>query len=103
MTTSLTNGDYEKILNYYKIQIPKSKRILKSKAEDILSSKLCKCIKKVDPVNEARSIGICTKAVVNRKGFTRGNFKCKGKRSISLKKTTFTGVNPRKPPPITSC
>ena len=60
MTSSLTNADYEKILNYYKIPIPKSKRILKLKAEDILSSKLCRCIKKVDPVNEQRSIGICT-------------------------------------------
>ena len=87
MTSSLTNADYEKILNYYKIPIPKSKRILKLKAEDILSSKLCRCIKKVDPVNEQRSIGICTKTVVNRKGFTRGKFKCKGKRSISLTKT----------------
>ena len=87
MTPSLTNADYEKILNYYKIPIPKSKRILKLKAEDILSSKLCRCIKKVDHVNEARSIGICTKSVVNRKGFTRGKFKCKGKRSISLTKT----------------
>jgi hypothetical protein len=87
MTSSLTNADYEKILNYYKIPIPKSKRILKLKAEDILSSKLCRCIKKVDPVNEQRSIGICTKSVVNRKGFTRGKFKCKGKRSISLTKT----------------
>ena len=87
MTSSLTNADYEKILNYYKIPIPKSKRILKLKSEDILSSKLCRCIKKVDPVNEQRSIGICTKTVVNRKGFTRGKFKCKGKRSISLTKT----------------
>ena len=87
MTSSLTNADYEKILNYYKIPIPKSKRILKLKAEDILSSKLCRCIKKVDPVNEQRSIGICTKSVVNRKGFTRGKFKCMGKRSISLTKT----------------
>ena len=87
MTSSLTNGDYEKILNYYRIPIPKSRRILKLKAEDILSSKLCKCIKKVGPINEQRSIGICTKTVVNRKGFTRGKFKCKGKRSISLKKT----------------
>lgn len=87
MTSSLTIGDYEKILNYYKIPIPKSKRILKLKAEDILSSKLCKCIKKLDPVKEERSIGICTKTVVNRKGFTRGKFKCKGKRSISLTKT----------------
>ena len=87
MTTKITDGDYVKILSYYKIKIPKSKRILKSKAEDILSSKLCRCIQKVDPVNEGRSIGICTKSVLNKKGFTRGKFKCKGKRSISFTKT----------------
>ena len=96
MTTSLTNGDYEKILNYYKIPIPKSKRILKLKAEDILSSKLCKCIKKVDPVNEERSIGICTKTIFNRKGYTRGKITCKGRKSVSFYKTKKTRKNKKK-------
>jgi hypothetical protein len=91
--TNLTNNDYKKILEFYKETIPKSKRLLKLQAEKILTSKLCKCIKKVDKVNEARSIGICTKTVINNKGFTRGKFTCKKKQSIVLKKKTKTMKN----------
>ena len=88
--TNLTNNDYKKILDFYKLSIPKSKRLLKFKAEKIITSKLCKCIKKVDKVNEARSIGICTKTVINNKGFRRGKFTCKKKQSIILNKKTNT-------------
>jgi hypothetical protein len=89
----ITDDDYKKILEFYKISIPKSKRILKKKAEKILAIKLCRCIKKVDIENEARSIGICTKTVLNRKGLTRGKFKCKGKQSVSFSKTRKTRKN----------
>jgi hypothetical protein len=82
----ITDEDYQKILEFYKISIPKSKRILKKKAEKILSIKLCRCIKKVGVENEARSVGICTKTVLNRKGLTRGKFKCKGKQTVSFSK-----------------
>lgn len=82
----LTNKDYKQILDYYNKPIPKSNRLLKINAEKILAEKLCKCIKKIDPVNESKSIGICTKTVLNRKGYTRGRFQCKKKRSITLKK-----------------
>ena len=75
----VTNSDYKKILEYYKIPIPKSNRLLKTKAEHILATKLCRCIKKVGLENESRSIGICTKSIFNRKGYTRGKFKCKSK------------------------
>ena len=85
--TELTNYDYKQILEYYNKPIPKSSRLLKKTAEKILSNKLCRCIKKIEPKNEARSIGICTKTVLNNKGYTRGRFKCKGKRAITLKKT----------------
>jgi hypothetical protein len=84
--SELTNNDYKVILEYYNKQIPKSNRLLKKRAEQILANKLCKCIKKVEPTNEARSIGICTKSILNNKGYTRGKFKCKGKRAITLKK-----------------
>ena len=84
--TELTNKDYMNILEYYKKTIPKSKRLLKIEAENLLASKLCKCIKKIDPSNESKSIGICTKSVINRKGFSRGKFTCKGKHSIQIKK-----------------
>jgi hypothetical protein len=87
----LHNEDYIDILNYYKIPVPKSKRLLQIEAEKILSSKLCKCIKKVNavskPENEARAIGICTKTIFNNKGYTRGKFKCKGKRYVKFNKT----------------
>jgi len=87
----LHNEDYTDILNYYKIPVPKSKRLLQIEAEKILASKLCKCIKKVSavskPENEARAIGICTKTIFNNKGYTRGKFKCKGKRYVKYNKT----------------
>ena len=84
--TELNKNDYKQILEYYKKEIPKSESLLKKKAEKILSEKLCKCIKKLDPVHEARSVGICTKNILNRKGLTRGKFQCKGKRSITIRK-----------------
>ena len=88
----LTNNDYIKILEYYKKSIPKSKRLLKMQAEKILSAKLCRCIKKLDPTNEARSIGICTKTIFVNKGLARGKFNCKGKTSIKItkKRNNFT-------------
>lgn len=82
----LSNDEYVKILEFYKIQIPDSKKQLKMEAEKILAEKLCKCIKKVDPVNEARSIGICTRSIFNKRGLTRGRFKCKGRRSVTFRK-----------------
>ena len=85
--TKITNNDYKKILEYYKQPLPQSRRLLKLNAEKILSQKLCRCIKKVDVNNEARSIGICTKTIFNRKGYTRGKFKCKKNAHVDFKKT----------------
>jgi hypothetical protein len=82
----LTMLDYTNILNFYKKKIPNSARILKLHAEHILGEKLCRCIKKLGPANEARSIGICTKSVINNKGFTRGKFSCKKKQHVTLSK-----------------
>ena len=84
--SELTNNDYKRILVFYNKAIPKSKRLLKMQAEKLLVSKLCRCIKKVDKENEARAIGICTKTIINNKGFTRGKITCKKKETISLKK-----------------
>ena len=86
--SEITDSDYKKILEFYEKPIPKSKRLLKLEAEKILATKLCRCIKKVDVKNESRSIGICTKSVINTKGFTRGKFKCKGKKMVTFRKTT---------------
>ena len=84
--SELTNNDYKHILEFYNEVIPKSNRLLKLQAEKLLSNKLCRCIKKVDKKNEARAIGICTKTIINNKGYTRGRFKCKGKSTIKLLK-----------------
>ena len=46
---AMTKSDYEKILSYYNIPIANlSNNELKRKAEDILATKLCKCIKAVE-------------------------------------------------------
>ena len=87
MSYELNNNDYKKILKYYQLPIPKSSRLLRKNAEDIISQKLCSCIKKVDATNEQKSIGICTKTVINRKGMKRGKFNCKGKNYITIKKS----------------
>ena len=84
--SELNNSDYKTILEYYKKSVPKSKRLLKMEAEKILATKLCKCIKKIDPTNEAKSIGICTRSVVNNKGYRRGKFTCRKKPTIQIKK-----------------
>ena len=87
MVSELTNKDYINILKYYKLNIPKSKTLLKTQAEKIMAEKLCKCIKKIDPKNEAKSIGICTKTIFNRKGYTRGQFQCKKAQSVKFRRT----------------
>jgi hypothetical protein len=94
--SELTNNDYKRILEFYNKPIPKSKRLLRLQAEKILATKLCKCIKKVDKENEARAIGICTKTIINTKGFTRGKFTCKKKQTINLKKKNNTTRKNRK-------
>jgi hypothetical protein len=88
--TNLTQKEYTKILEFYNITIPKSKRLLEKEAENILSEKLCRCIKKVGQnkkIGEPRAIGICTKTIFDRKGLTRGKFNCTGRRSLKFNKT----------------
>lgn len=86
MSVELTNNDYTDILHFYKMRIPRSSRLLKQQAEKIIANKLCKCIKKLEPENEAKSIGICTKTIINNKGYKRGTFKCKPRRTVKLSK-----------------
>ena len=83
----ITKKDSMDILNFYKIKIPSSNSVLKQKAQNIVAEKLCRCIKKIDPINEAKSIGICTKTIFTRKGYTRGKFSCKKKQTVEFRKT----------------
>jgi len=69
--------DNIKILKYYNINIPKSRKQIKQKAEKILSNKLCRCINKLQSHFKERSVGICTKTIFNNKNLKRGTFKCK--------------------------
>jgi hypothetical protein len=72
----ITNTDYKKILQFYKIPIPKNKKSLKNAAEKILSTKLCRCINKLEPRIKGASVGTCTRTVINAKGLRRGAFRC---------------------------
>jgi hypothetical protein len=87
--SSLTKKDYVAILKFYDRPIPKSNRLVQKNAEKILADKLCKCIKSVGTKvkDEPRAIGICTKTIFNNKGYTRGKFKCRNKKGVSLRKT----------------
>jgi len=78
--------DYKNILKYYNKPIPKKKEDIKINAESILNAKLCRCIKKLEPIYEYKSVGICTKTIFNNKGYIRGKFKCKKGSYISIKK-----------------
>ena len=90
MSTKLNNKDYVNILNYYNMTVPKSKKLIKQRAENIMAQKLCKCIKKIDAKtkskSESKSIGICTRTIFNSKGFTRGSFQCRNKRTVKFRK-----------------
>jgi hypothetical protein len=87
MTMKMTKADYKKILDYYGESIPKTITQMKKKSNEILSSKLCRCIKKVSPTNEAKAIGVCTRTIFTRKNLRRGSFKCKNGRKVSFSKT----------------
>lgn len=84
MTMALNKKDYTKILKYYNLPIPKSTSNMKKQAEEVLALKLCRCIKKVSPSNEAKAIGVCTRTIFNRKKLTRGAFTCKRGRSVQI-------------------
>ena len=96
--SQLTINDYKHILEFYNKTIQKSQILMKKQAEHILATKLCKCIKKVGVKikNEPRSIGVCSKTLFNRRGFTRGKFTCKKKQKVEFKKTNKSKTKSRK-------
>ena len=84
----LSTTDYKKILKFYKLSIPKKSENIRKKATKIIAKKFCSCIKKVRKKfkKEGIAIGICTKSVITRKGYKRGKFRCKKRRTIKLQK-----------------
>ena len=78
----LSKNDYVSILNDYKINSENlTSTQIKNKAESILVSKLCKCIKKVEPTlkvkNESNAIAICTNSILRKKHLKSFRFTCK--------------------------
>ena len=84
MSMTLNKKDYTKILKYYNLPIPKSGSEMKKQAEEVLALKLCRCIKKVSPSNEAKAIGVCTRTIFKRKNLMRGPFTCKRNQSVQI-------------------
>jgi hypothetical protein len=98
----LTYKDYKDILKFYKIDISTLKRSdIKEKAEHLLATKLCKCIKSIKSIKankniistsaasrEKRAIAICYNSVIRKKGLKTFRFNCKkGARLLSKKGT----------------
>jgi hypothetical protein len=73
--SKLTLYDYKRILEFYEVDIPSSKSALKSIAEDLISTKMCKCI------NHLKSNKNCSKTIFNK----RGKFHCSKKRILKNK------------------
>jgi len=102
--------EYERhvsILKFYKMNIPKSKRMAKKNAENILAKKLCGCINGITKTRRIRgdgkritykrkeAVAICRNKVLESKGVINYGFTCKktpklnkGKKGITLRKLT---------------
>jgi hypothetical protein len=85
---SLTKKDYINILKYYKANIPANPKTIRKNAEKLISTKLCRCINKLEPRYQGASIGTCTRTVINAKGLRRGAFRCTRKNNPNKKLAT---------------
>jgi len=87
--TTLNQEDYKNVLKYYNKNIPSDKSKLKSIAEDIIASKLCNCIKKINKnySEQPKSIGICKNSVLKKKNLSVYKFKCAKKKAYLVGKT----------------
>lgn len=84
-SSSMTKSDYQKILSYYKLPFDNlSRQELKQQAEDILATKLCKCIKAVPGAQNA--IALCTTSIFGKKGLKFYDMSCKGKARLLPRK-----------------
>ncbi len=112
---TLTRKDHEAILRYYRLPIPKTASVVRTKAEAILATKLCHCISSVSSTpssstlskrsrsrsrssgrsrsrtkeNNSRAVAICTNNLFNRNGIVRGAFHCKKRPRVTIS-TKFT-------------
>lgn len=93
-TTKLYRKDYIAILKYYNIAIYENTKlnVIREKAEHIIATKLCKCIKKVDvnATNEAKAIAVCNKSVIQNKNLKIHRFTCKKRPKLLSSKNNKT-------------
>jgi len=99
----LNKTDYQKILEYYKINVPPniSFSTLKKKAEDALIKKICSCTKKLKSIfRETKANGVCANSVLKKKALRYHRFTCikpahfipKSRRLNALHKTTRKNI-----------
>ena len=84
----LSSTDYKKIVQFYQLPKPNNKTY-KELAEDVLATKLCKCIKKVrknTQLGEKSAIGICRNNIFQKRNIDFYNFKCKKGHKLLSKK-----------------
>lgn len=99
---TLTHRDYLDILNYYKYDsINMNVLAIKTKAEQLISEKLCRCIQKVAKSSAPKKkttllnpYAICINNVVNKKRLHIYNFKCRNNTQTRRNQTR------RKPKPM---
>jgi hypothetical protein len=86
MPKKIISKDYKSILKFYNKKISTSSKINKQKAEKILATKLCRCIKSINTSDENKATRICTSKIFQNKGLRRGKFTCKKRQSVQIKK-----------------
>ena len=88
----LNKSDYIKILHFYKIYnyYNKSLKTIRTRVENIISEKLCRCITKVDKKynDKSKAIAICNNSVIKKKSINIYGFSCKNKPKLRNKKST---------------
>ena len=94
LSAKLSRKDYITILKYYNITMPENTKlnVIREKAEHIIATKLCKCIKKVDvnASNEAKAIAVCNKSVIQNKNLKIHRFTCKKRPKLLSSKNNKT-------------
>jgi len=96
---STNYNDHVNILEFYKMNIPKSKRETKKAAERILAKKICNCVsaivkskrplvplaktrKRTKKAKEQAAVAICRNSIFRKKGIMNYTYTCKKKQKL---------------------
>lgn len=96
---STSYNDHVRVLNFYKMKIPKSKRQTKKAVERILAKKLCNCVsaivkskrplvplaktrKLTKKAKEQAAVAICRNSIFRKKGIMNYAYTCKKKQKL---------------------